>query len=346
MFKRENTNLVKTKSLSIGHSPKILIQSMCDIKTSNIDEVVNQINDCASLGADLMRVSVLDYDDANAIKEIKKKIKIPLVADIHFDYKLAIASIENGADKIRINPGNIGSKDNIVKILEKAKEYDVAIRIGVNSGSLDKKYSNYKNLHVAMVKSALEFIDFFEKNHFYNMVISLKASDPIETIKAYKLAAKKIKYPLHVGITEAGSKDISLIRSSATLSPILLLGIGNTIRISITGNPQDEILAANRLLSDLKLKNNFVRIISCPTCGRTMVDLKKIVKQLEPELVKINKNLTVAIMGCIVNGPGEAKNADYGIAGGNNCFALFKKGKIIKTVDEKDVIEELLKIIK
>lgn len=346
MFKRENTNLVKTKSLSIGHSPKILIQSMCDIKTSNIDEVVNQINDCASLGADLMRVSVLDYDDANAIKEIKKKIKIPLVADIHFDYKLAIASIENGADKIRINPGNIGSKDNIIKILEKAKEYDVAIRIGVNSGSLDKKYSNYKNLHVAMVKSALVFIDFFEKNHFYNMVISLKASDPIETIKAYKLAAKKIKYPLHVGITEAGSKDISLIRSSATLSPILLSGIGNTIRISITGKPQDEILAANRLLSDLKLKNNFVRIISCPTCGRTMVDLKKIVKQLEPELIKINKNLTVAIMGCIVNGPGEAKNADYGIAGGNNCFALFKKGKIIKTVDEKDVIEELLKIIK
>ena len=175
MFKRENTNLVKTKSLSIGHSPKILIQSMCDIKTSNIDEVVNQINDCASLGADLMRVSVLDYDDANAIKEIKKKIKIPLVADIHFDYKLAIASIENGADKIRINPGNIGSKDNIVKILEKAKEYDVAIRIGVNSGSLDKKYLNYKNLHVAMVKSALaalQDIDFFEKKHFFNRVIS------------------------------------------------------------------------------------------------------------------------------------------------------------------------------
>lgn len=346
MYKREKTKLVKTNNILIGNSSKILIQSMCDIKTSKIKEVIKQINMCASLGADLMRVSILDFEDAKAIKEIKKYINIPLVADIHFNYQLAIASIENGADKIRINPGNIGSKENVIKVINKAKEYNIAIRIGINSGSLDKKYQNYKRKHIAMVKSALEFIDLFEKNGFYNIVISLKASDPIETIKAYKLASKKIKYPLHLGITEAGSKDISLIRSSATLSPLLLSGIGNTIRISITGKPEDEIIAANRLLSDLKLKNNFVKIISCPTCGRTMVDLKKIVKEIEPELLKIKKDITIAIMGCIVNGPGEAKNADYGIAGGKNCFVLFKKGKIIKTVIEEDATKELLNLIK
>lgn len=346
---RENTKQVKIgKNLTIGGSNEVIIQSMCNIKTSNTDDVIKQINDCAKLGAKLMRVSVLDEQDAMSISKIVKNISIPLCADIHFDYKLAILAMENGADKIRINPGNIGNEENIKKIINTAKKYDVSIRIGVNSGSMDKEIYNYdKKLSAQlMIESIDKYIKIFEKYDFYNLVLSLKSTDVIETIEAYTLAAKKFNYPLHLGITEAGTKDIATIRSSAGLSPLLFKGIGNTIRISITGSPLDEIKIAKELLHSLGLYKNKPTLISCPTCGRTEVNLIELSEKVTSYLDTIEQPITVAIMGCIVNGPGEGKNADIGLAGGKECYVLFEKGQIIKKVNESEAYEELIKHIK
>ena len=345
-MKRENTRKIQIGNITIGGQNKVLIQSMCNIKTEKYQEVAKQINDCAALGADLMRVSIMDEKDALAVKEIKKLINIPLVGDIHFDYRLALLAMDNGIDKIRINPGNIGSEENIKKVIDKAKEKHVPIRIGVNSGSIEKRLNSSKSsIGRKLVNSVKKHVAILEKFDFHDIVISLKASNIIDTIQAYEIASKEFNYPLHLGITEAGFKDISLIRSSAGLAPLLLKGIGDTIRISISGDPRDEIIAAKRLLHDCNLYPNYPTIVSCPTCGRTEVDVISMSKKVMDYLEKINKPIHVAVMGCVVNGPGEAKNADIGIAGGKHEFVIFKKDQIIKRVPEAEAYETLIQEI-
>ena len=342
-MKRNNTKQFQIKNTVIGGQNKVLIQSMCKHKTSHVEDIVKEINECAKLGADLMRVSILDEEDALAIKEIQKGISIPLIADIHFDPRLAILAINNGVDKIRLNPGNIKSEEKIKEIVELAKKKGVVIRVGANSGSIDSSFDE-KNISLSekLVYSAKKQVEILEKYDFHNIVISLKASNIHETIAAYRLASEIFPYPLHIGITEAGPKDISLIRSVAGLAPILLDGIGDTIRISITGPAQDEVIAAKRLLHDCGLYENYPTFISCPTCGRTQVDCRplglKVLKYLEDNNIK----LTVAIMGCVVNGPGEGKNADIGVAGGKGEYVIFKKGQIIKKVSEQEVYDTLI----
>ena len=343
---RNKTKQFKIKKLLIGGQNKVLIQSMCKHKTSHVEEVIEEINECAELGADLMRVSVLDEEDALAISEIKKGIKIPLVADIHFDPNLAILAIENGADKIRLNPGNIKDPEKIAEIVELAKQKHVVIRVGANSGSVNKEIDEYDiPLSHKLVLSVKRQVELLEKYDFHNIVISLKASNIQETINAYRLASEMFPYPLHIGITEAGPRDISLIRSVAGLAPLLLEGIGDTIRISITGPAQDEVTAAKRLLHDCGLYENYPTFISCPTCGRTQVDCRPLGLKVLEYLEKNNIKLTVAIMGCVVNGPGEAKHADIGVAGGKGEYVIFKKGEIVKKVSEDEVYDTLIEEI-
>ena len=344
---REHTRKIKVGNITIGGSSKVLIQSMCNIKTSRVDEVVKQINECALLGADLMRVSVLDMDDAKSIRDIVSRISVPLIADIHFDYKLAIESINSGASAVRLNPGNIGSEENVRKVVELCKEKHIPIRIGVNSGSIDKEVNNSTSIVKAkeLVESAEKTVKMLEKYGFYDIVISLKGSHVLETVEAYKLAAEKFDYPLHLGVTEAGPKDIGLIRSTAGLAPVLLNGIGDTIRISLSDEPQEEVRACRRLLKDLEIRNDYPNLISCPTCGRTQVNLVPLAKQVLKYLEDNHINKTVAVMGCIVNGPGEAKRADIGCAGGKGEWVIFKKEEIIKKVPDNKIFEELVKEI-
>ena len=346
-MERVETRRLNIGNISLGGQNKVLIQSMCKHKTSNIEEVVNEINECAKLGADLMRVSVLDEEDALAIKEIKAKISIPLVADIHFDPRLALLAMENGADKIRLNPGNIKDESAIKEIVKLAKKKHVVIRVGVNSGSLDPEVDRLEMpIAKKMVESVKRQIAILENNFFFDIVVSLKASNIRDTIEAYRLASKEFSYPLHIGITEAGPKDISLIRSAAGLAPLLLEGIGSTIRISLTGSAQDEVVAAKRLLHDCGLYDNYPTFISCPTCGRTQVNLQDLAKRIFKYLEENNINLTVAVMGCVVNGPGEAKHADIGIAGGKNQYVIFKQGEIIKKVSEENAYDTMIDEIK
>ena len=295
----------------------------------------------------MMRVSVMDEKDALAIKEIKKRISIPLVADIHFDYRLALLAMESGVDKIRINPGNIGDIENVKKVVAMAKEKHIPIRIGVNSGSLDKEIHDYSTSYTAekLVASAKKHVDILESLGFYDIVISLKGSNVLETIAAYKLASETFPYPLHLGITEAGFKDIAVIRSSAGLAPLLLDGIGDTIRISISGSVKDEIITCKRLLHDCGLYPNYPTLVACPTCGRTQVNVEELARKVMDYLETVNKPIHVAVMGCVVNGPGEAKNADIGIAGGCHQYVIFKKDKIIKKVPEDEAFETLVEEI-
>ena len=347
---RTETKKIQIGNISIGGCNKVLIQSMCNIKTSHVDEVVKQINRCAALGADLMRVSILDMDDARAIKDIKKGIKIPLIADIHFDYRLALEVIKNGVDAVRLNPGNIGSKENIKQVVDLAKEKHVPIRVGVNSGSIDKEVNDNTAVVRAkeLVESARRTVKILEDLDFNDIVISLKGSHVLETIEAYRLASKTFTYPLHLGITEAGPKDIGVIRSVSGIAPLLLEGIGDTIRISLSDEPEEEVKACRRLLKDLEIRTDYPNFISCPTCGRTQVNLVPLAKRVLAYLEENHINKTVAIMGCIVNGPGEAKRADIGCAGGKDSWVIFKKDKIIKTVSDKDIytafIEEINKL--
>lgn len=346
-MKRNETRQIKVGNLLIGGQNKVVIQSMCNIKTENFIEVSNQINECAKLGAKMMRVSVMDEKDALAIKEIKKRISIPLVADIHFDYRLAILAMESGVDKIRINPGNIGDIENVKKVVSMAKEKHIPIRIGVNSGSLDKTIHDYSTEYTAekLVASAKKHVDILESLGFYDIVISLKGSNVLETIAAYRLASKTFPYPLHLGITEAGFKEIAVIRSSAGLAPLLLDGIGDTIRISISGSVYDEIITCKRLLHDCGLYPNYPTLVSCPTCGRTQVNVEELARKVMGYLETINKPIHVAVMGCVVNGPGEAKNADIGIAGGKHEYVIFRKDKLIKKVPEDKAFETLIEEI-
>lgn len=345
-MKREKTRQVKIGKILIGGQNRVLIQSMCKHKTSNWEEVVEEINECAKLGADLMRISVLDEEDAVSIKEIKKHISIPLVADIHFDGRLALLAIENGVDKIRLNPGNIKDENVIKKIVLAAKENRVAIRVGANSGSINSEVEALPlSLAEKLLLSVKKQIDILEKYDFYDIVVSLKASNVKETISAYRLASKSLPYPLHIGLTEAGPKDISLVRSVAGLAPLLLEGIGDTIRISMTGDARDEVRAAKRLLHDCGLYDNYPTLISCPTCGRTQVDVRPLGTKIFSYLEENNIPLAVAVMGCVVNGPGEAKNADIGIAGGKGQYVIFKKGVAIKKVSEEEAYDTMIREI-
>ena len=342
-MKRTLTKQIKIGRLTIGGQNKVLIQSMCKHKTSNIEEIIKEINECEALGAKLMRVSILDEEDAKAIAAIKKGIKVPLVADIHFDPNLAILAIKNGANKIRLNPGNISDENKIKEIVELAKKKHVAIRVGANSGSVNKVLDEFDiPLAHKLILSVKEQVKILEKYDFHDIVISLKASNIQETIRAYQLASEMFPYPLHIGITEAGPYELSVIRSTAGLAPLLLEGIGDTIRISITGDAKDEVIAAKRLLHDCGLYENYPTFIFCPTCGRTQVDVKplgaKVFKYLEDNNIK----LTVAVMGCVVNGPGEGKNADVGIAGGKGQYVIFKKGEVIKKVSEAEAYDALI----
>ena len=339
---RNKTKVIKIGNRYIGGDYPILIQSMTNTKTKDVDSTVNQILELEKLGCDIIRVAVLDKTDAYSISDIKKRIHIPLVADIHFDPELAIIAIKQGVDKIRLNPGNISNKEKIIEIVNLCKEKDIPIRIGVNSGSLPEGMElNAKN----MILAAKRHIDILEELDFHNIVLSLKASNIDLAKEAYVLASNTFNYPLHVGITEAGTSFKGLISSSIGLTKILDEGIGNTIRVSLTDEPKYEILAAKYILNELHLIKNVATVTSCPTCGRTQIDLFPIAKKIEEYVSTINKPIRVAVMGCIVNGPGEAKEADIGIAGGVGKAAIFKKGKIIKTVNEKDIIDELIKEI-
>ena len=347
MLKRNETRPVYLGKTRLGGQDKVLIQSMASIKTSKIKEVSDQINRCADLGCDIMRLSCLDMEDAKSFASIKKRVNIPLVADIHFDYRFALEAIKGGVDAVRINPGNIGDEGRIKQVVSACKERHVPIRIGVNSGSLDKSISSgeMKVLTKHLVESAKKHVAILEKFDFHDIVISLKGSSPLETIEAYKEAARIFPYPLHLGVTEAGPKDIGLIRSAATLSPLLLEGIGDTIRISLSDDPEEEVKACQRLLHDLGLLEDYPTFISCPTCGRTSVNLIPLAKELQRYVEERRICKTVAVMGCVVNGPGEAKHADLGAAGGNGRWVIFKKGRILREVDEADILTEMKKEI-
>lgn len=346
-MKRNETRAIKVGNLVIGGNDQVIIQSMTNTKTKNIEATVKQINDLANSGCQLVRLAVLNMDDALAIKEIKSRVNIPLVADIHFDYRLALQAIKSGIDKIRINPGNIGSIDKVKLVVEACKKKHIPIRIGVNGGSLEKdileKYG--KPTAKAMIESAKKHVEILESLDFYDICISLKSSNTLLTIEAYQLASETFPYPLHIGVTEAGTKLGGTIKSSFGIGTILYQGIGNTIRVSLSDSPLEEIKVAKTLLKELELIDNVPTLISCPTCGRIQYDLIPIAKEIEDFLNTINSNITVAIMGCAVNGPGEAKHADIGIAGGVNEGLLIKKGEIIRKVKQDDIIEELKKEI-
>lgn len=344
---RKITREVKVGNKKIGGNNPILVQSMTNTDTHDIEKTIEQIRRLEAEGCDIIRVAVPDMEAAEAIKEIKKNINIPLVADIHFDYRLAIKSIENGVDKIRINPGNIGREEIIKKVVEIAKERGIPIRIGVNSGSLEKEILyKYKGITAeAVVESALKSVLILEKLGFYDIVISLKTPNVPLTIEAYKLASSKVDYPLHVGITEAGTIEAGTIKSAIGIGTLLYLGIGDTIRVSLTGDPVHEVRVGRQILRSLGLLKEGVEVISCPTCGRTKIDLIKLAQEVEKRTRHIKKPLKVAVMGCVVNGPGEAKEADIGIAGGDGEGVIFKKGKVYKKVKEEELIEELTKEI-
>lgn len=342
MINRKKTKKICVGNVEIGGGAPIVVQSMCNTPTSDVQKTVAQIKELESLGCEIIRVAVPDKQAAQAIKEIKENISIPLIADIHFDYRLALLSIENGVDALRINPGNIGKEDFIKQVAQAAKQKHIPIRVGVNSGSLEKEYSHLSKVE-AMVESALKNVSLLEKFDFDDIKISLKASDVLTTIEAYEKISQKTNYPLHLGITEAGTIKSGLIKSSLGIGSLLLKGIGDTIRISLTADPKEEVIAAYELLKALKLKKRGVNLISCPTCGRTKIDLIGLAQKVEEIVSTVDKPLTIAVMGCPVNGPGEAKCADLGIAGGIGEGYLFKKGEIIKKVDEKDLLEEFKK---
>lgn len=344
MYTREQTRQIQIGQVKVGGGAPIAIQSMTNTKTHDIDATVAQILKLEEAGCEIVRVAVPDEAAAKSIEQIVKRIHIPLVADIHFDYRLALMAIENGINKLRINPGNIGDEDKVRKVVESAKAHQIPIRIGVNSGSVEKglleKYG--KVCAEAMVESAKKHIDILEEMNFQDIVVSLKASTVPLAIEAYTLFAEKYAYPLHVGITESGTLYKGTVKSSAGLGAILSRGIGDTIRVSLSDDPVEEIRCAKTVLQSLELRRFGVEIISCPTCGRTNVDLIGLATEVERRTAHIKKPLRIAVMGCVVNGPGEAKEADIGIAGGKGEGLIFKKGEIIRKVPEESLIENFM----
>ena len=337
-MQRTQTRTVQVGNLKLGGGNPVVIQSMCNTDTRDVAATVAQIHALEAAGCELVRVAVPDMKAADAIGEIKKQIHIPLVADIHFDYRLALRVMELGIDKVRINPGNIGDEDRIRQVVEMAKEKHIPIRIGVNSGSLEKelveKYGGVTPQ--GLVESALKHVKILEKYDFHDIVVSIKASDVPFSLEAY---------PIHVGITEAGTVYIGTIKSAVGIGAILAMGIGDTIRVSLTGDPVEEVRAAKEILKCLGLRKFGIELISCPTCGRTQIDLISIANEVEKRCASIKKDIKVAVMGCVVNGPGEAKEADIGIAGGNGVGILFKKGELIRKVDESQLVDALMEEI-
>lgn len=346
MIKRRKSKQISIGNVNIGNNAPISVQSMCNTDTRDIQATLNQINEMSDKGCELVRLAVLNKDAADAIKEIVKKSPVPLIADIHFDYKLAIQCINNGINALRLNPGNIGKRENVEKVVTLAKQQQTPIRIGVNAGSLEKDLQD-KDIPLSekMVLSALGHIKILEDLDFDLIKVSLKSSDVLSTIEAYRSIAEKIPYPLHLGVTEAGTLRGGLIKSSVGLGTLLAEGIGDTIRVSLTENPAEEVTAGFDILKSLGLREKGVNFISCPTCGRTQIDLIGLAKRVEERFKNLDKPITIATMGCAVNGPGEAKHADFGIAGGVGEGIVFKKGEIIAKVPEDKLLEKLEEII-
>lgn len=349
MTGRRKTKVVNIGNLKIGGNNPILVQSMCNTKTQDVKATVRQIKELENVGCEIIRVAVPDMESAKALGQIKKQIKIPLVADIHFDFRLALEAIKQGVDKLRINPGNIGSQEVIEAVVKAAKERNIPIRIGVNAGSLEKdilEQYDGKATALGMVESAGRHIKILESLNFDQIVVSLKASDVPRTIEAYKIFSQKYNYPVHLGITEAGTIFSGTIKSSVGLGSLLSQGIGDTLRVSLTASPLEEVRIGWEILKSLELRQRGPVLISCPTCGRTEIDVISLANKVERAISRMKQPIKVAVMGCVVNGPGEAREADIGVAGGKNCGAIFVKGKIIKTVPEKEILKTLLEEIR
>lgn len=344
---RRNSRKVKVRDIYVGGDAPITIQSMTNVRTSNVNEVLAQMNELHKAGCEIIRCAVLDMNDAEALKEITEKSPMPVVADIHFGYKLALKAIENGVSALRINPGNIGGIDRITKVAEACKAKNIPIRIGVNSGSVEKdilkKYG--KPTAEGLVESALRNVKILEDLDFFDIVISIKSSNVQMMIEAYRLIADKCDYPLHLGVTESGTVFKGTIKSSVGIGTLLAEGIGDTIRVSLTSDPVEEIKVASEILKSLGLKKSGVEFVSCPTCGRTQINLIKIAEEVEKKLENCKKQIKVAVMGCVVNGPGEAREADIGIAGGRGEGIIFRKGEIVRKVKEDQLIDALMEEI-
>lgn len=340
---RDKTKEIRIGNVKIGGGNPVAIQSMTNTKTEDVDSTVSQILRLKAAGCDIIRCAVPTMEAAKALKEIKKQIHIPLVADIHFDYRLAVAAIENGADKIRINPGNIGAKERVHAVVDKAKEYGVPIRVGVNSGSLEKPLlEKYGGVTAeGIVESAMDKVHMIEEMGYDNLVVSIKSSDVLMCVRAHELIAENCPYPLHVGITESGTVYSGNVKSSVGLGIILHEGIGDTIRVSLTGDPAEEVRTAKLILKTLGLRKGGIEVVSCPTCGRTKIDLIGLANEVEKMVADIPLDIKVAVMGCVVNGPGEAREADIGIAGGIGEGLLIKKGEVIRKVREEELLDTL-----
>jgi (E)-4-hydroxy-3-methylbut-2-enyl-diphosphate synthase len=347
MINRKKTRKIKVGDVYIGGDAPISVQSMTNTPTSDVGKTLRQMQELKEAGCDIVRAAISSFEDAKAIKEIKKQIDIPIIADIQFDYRLAIESIRQGVDGLRINPGNIGSHEKVREVVNACKSENISIRIGVNSGSIKREFlEKYNGVNEnSMVESALEQIGLLEDMNFEDIKISLKASSVPLTISSYALMSEKCDYPLHLGVTEAGTPWRGTIKSSIGIGTLLAMGIGDTIRVSLTGDPVDEVKVGKEILKSLGLRNDGIEFISCPTCSRTHIDLIGIAQEVERRLEHIKKPIKVAVMGCAVNGPGEAREADIGIAGGNGEGLIFKKGVIIRKVPEEKLLEELMKEI-
>jgi len=347
MINRRKSKQISIGDVKIGGDAPISVQSMCNTDTRNIEKTMEQINALTDEGCEIVRLAVLNKDAAAAIKELVKQSKVPLISDIHFDYRLAIDCINNGIHALRLNPGNIGNLENIKKVVSLAKQQQIPIRIGINAGSLEKEFQDLDiTLAEKMVKSAQKHIQILEDLNFDLIKVSLKSSDVLTTIEAYKLIAEQIPYPLHLGVTEAGTLKSGLVKSSVGLGSLLSQGIGDTIRVSLTENPTEEVFAGFEILKSLGLRQKGVNFISCPTCGRCQIDLISLAKQVEEKFRNLDRPITIATMGCPVNGPGEAKHADFGVAGAIKEGYIFQKGEIIVKVPENEIIQKLDEIIK
>ena len=346
MIQRRKSKQIQIGNIKIGGEAPISVQSMTNTDTRDVKSTLKQINNMAEQGCELVRLAILNPDAAEAIKEIKKQSPLPLIADIHFDYRLAMRCIENGIDALRINPGNIGKEEHTKKVVALAKTNNIPIRIGINGGSLEKELEQLEiPLAEKMVVSAMRHVKILEDNDFDKIKISLKSSDVLTTIEAYRLIAQKVDYPLHLGVTEAGTYTGGIVKSAVGLGTLLAEGIGDTIRVSLTDSPVEEVKAGYMILKSLGLRQRGINFVSCPTCGRTQIDLISLAKEVEKRLENFDKPLTVAVMGCAVNGPGEAKHADYGIAGGIKEGYIFKKGEIIKRLPEEKLVDEFINLI-